>query len=144
MVSAGQLFVLTTSCKPFLPKHHCCSLASVIHLYIPPPAPQSMISPNRAMAIKAPTMPKPKWHPQWKLMRVIAGHLGWVRCITVDPSNQWFATGSADRALRAHPALYPPLCPPCTPSDTLLTQFRAWVMCRTSAQDYYGSDTQMM
>jgi hypothetical protein len=30
---------------------------------------------------------KPDWHPQWKLMRVISGHLGWVRAIAVDPSN---------------------------------------------------------
>ena len=37
---------------------------------------------------KAPTMPKPKWHPPWKLYRVIAGHLGWVRCVTVEPGNE--------------------------------------------------------
>eukprot|EP00035_Acanthoeca_spectabilis_P022247 m.442752 g.442752 ORF g.442752 m.442752 type:complete len:454 (+) comp18850_c0_seq1:64-1425(+) len=55
---------------------------------------------DRALAVKAPTMPKPKFHPQWKLMRVIAGHLGWVRCVTVDPSNQWFVTGSADRTIK--------------------------------------------
>lgn len=39
---------------------------------------------------KAPTMPKPKWHPPWKLYRVIAGHLGWVRCIAVEPGNEVF------------------------------------------------------
>jgi len=55
---------------------------------------------DRALALKAPTMPKPKWHPQWKLMRVISGHLGWVRCVTVDPANQWFVTGSADRTIK--------------------------------------------
>ena len=27
---------------------------------------------------------------------VISGHLGWVRAVAIDPSNQWFATGSAD------------------------------------------------
>ena len=43
---------------------------------------------------------RPKWHPPWKLMRVISGHLGWVRCITVDPSNEWFATGSGDRTIK--------------------------------------------
>lgn len=37
---------------------------------------------------KAPSMPKPKWHPPWKLYRVIAGHLGWVRCVTVEPGNE--------------------------------------------------------
>lgn len=49
---------------------------------------------------KAPTMPKPKWHPPWKLYRVIAGHLGWVRCVTVEPGNEWFATGAADRIIK--------------------------------------------
>ncbi|KAK3507747.1 hypothetical protein QTP70_035010, partial [Hemibagrus guttatus] len=48
---------------------------------------------------KAPTMPKPQWHPPWKLYRVISGHLGWVRCLAVEPGNQWFVTGSADRTL---------------------------------------------
>ena len=38
-------------------------------------------------------MPKPKWHPKWKLMRVISGHMGWVRAIAVEPGNKWFATG---------------------------------------------------
>ncbi|XP_014242710.1 pleiotropic regulator 1 [Cimex lectularius] len=49
---------------------------------------------------KAPAMPKPKWHPPWKLYRVISGHLGWVRCVTVEPGNEWFATGSADRVIK--------------------------------------------
>ena len=43
---------------------------------------------------------KPSWHPPWKLMRVISGHLGWVRCIAVEPSNEWFATGSGDRTIK--------------------------------------------
>lgn len=55
---------------------------------------------KQALSIRAPTMPKPKWHPKWKLMRVIAGHTGWVRAIAVDPSNQWFVTGSADRTIK--------------------------------------------
>lgn len=49
---------------------------------------------------KAPTMPKPRWHAPWKLYRVIAGHLGWVRCVAVEPGNEWFATGSADRVIK--------------------------------------------
>ena len=32
--------------------------------------------------------------------QVISGHLGWVRCIAVDPSNDWFATGSGDRTIK--------------------------------------------
>lgn len=68
-------------------------------------------NPSQALAIanaaqqvvisrKAPTMPKPKWHAPWKLFRVISGHLGWVRCVAVEPGNQWFATGSADRVIK--------------------------------------------
>eukprot|EP00041_Stephanoeca_diplocostata_P011092 m.180051 g.180051 ORF g.180051 m.180051 type:complete len:474 (+) comp18408_c0_seq6:214-1635(+) len=55
---------------------------------------------DKALALKAPSMPKPQWHPQWKLMRVIQGHEGWVRCIAVEPGNQWFVTGSADRTIK--------------------------------------------
>jgi WD40 repeat protein len=49
---------------------------------------------------RAPAMPKPKWHAPWKLYRVISGHLGWVRCVAVEPGNEWFATGSADRVIK--------------------------------------------
>jgi len=44
--------------------------------------------------------PRPDWHAPWKLYRVISGHLGWVRSIAVDPSNEWFCTGSADRTIK--------------------------------------------
>ncbi|KAL3315524.1 hypothetical protein Ciccas_005847 [Cichlidogyrus casuarinus] len=49
---------------------------------------------------KAPTMPKPTWHPPWKLFRVISGHSGWVRCCAFDPTNEFFATGAADRMIK--------------------------------------------
>ncbi|BFZ14938.1 hypothetical protein BsWGS_17976 [Bradybaena similaris] len=49
---------------------------------------------------KAPTMPKPNWHPPWKLYRVISGHIGWVRCLAVEPGNEWFCSGSADRVIK--------------------------------------------
>ncbi|KAI9141982.1 putative Pre-mRNA splicing protein prp5 [Paraphysoderma sedebokerense] len=45
-------------------------------------------------------VPKPQWHAPWKLMRVISGHLGWVRAITVDVSNEWFVTGAGDRTIK--------------------------------------------
>ncbi|KAI9913767.1 hypothetical protein PsorP6_005801 [Peronosclerospora sorghi] len=45
-------------------------------------------------------VPKPKWHAPWRLKRVISGHLGWVRSISVDPTNDWFVTGSADRTIK--------------------------------------------
>ncbi|AQZ10667.1 PRP46 (YPL151C) [Zygosaccharomyces parabailii] len=44
---------------------------------------------------------KPQWHPPWKLIRVINGHSGWVRCVQVDPvDNDWFATGSNDTTIK--------------------------------------------
>ncbi|KAH9806770.1 WD40-repeat-containing domain protein [Melampsora americana] len=43
---------------------------------------------------------KPDFHPQWKLHRVISGHLGWVRSVTTEPGNQWFATGAGDRIIK--------------------------------------------
>ena len=49
---------------------------------------------------KAMQTTRPEWHPPWKLMRVISGHLGWVRCIAVEPGNEWFATGSSDRTIK--------------------------------------------
>ncbi|CAJ0582396.1 unnamed protein product, partial [Mesorhabditis spiculigera] len=49
---------------------------------------------------KAPVMIKPKWHAPWKLYRVISGHTGWVRSVDVEPENQWFASGGADRIIK--------------------------------------------
>jgi pleiotropic regulator 1 len=43
---------------------------------------------------------KPEWHAPWKLMRVISGHLGWVRSVAVEPGNQWFASGAGDRTIK--------------------------------------------
>ncbi|KAF2120870.1 WD40-repeat-containing domain protein [Lophiotrema nucula] len=43
---------------------------------------------------------KPHWHAPWKVMRVISGHMGWVRSVCLDPDNQFFATGSADRTIK--------------------------------------------
>lgn len=44
---------------------------------------------------------KPDWHPPWKLMRVISGHLGWVRSLAVEPENQWFASGAGKQLIEA-------------------------------------------
>ncbi|KAF9518333.1 hypothetical protein BS47DRAFT_1371126 [Hydnum rufescens UP504] len=43
---------------------------------------------------------KPDYHPPWKLVRVISGHLGWVRSVAVEPGNKWFATGAGDRVVK--------------------------------------------
>ncbi|TIC66067.1 WD40 repeat-like protein [Wallemia mellicola] len=55
---------------------------------------------QQLMKIKNQTQAKPDYHPQWKLMRVISGHLGWVRCVAVEPDNKWFATGAGDRTIK--------------------------------------------
>lgn len=44
---------------------------------------------------------KPQWHRPWKLVKIINGHLGWVRCIAMEPiQNEWFVTGSNDTTLK--------------------------------------------
>jgi len=55
---------------------------------------------NQLAMRKSPAMPKPTWHAPWKLWRVISGHMGWVRCVTVEPGNEWFATGAGDRVIK--------------------------------------------
>lgn len=57
---------------------------------------------SRAVALRRapPKAPEPRYHAPWKLMRVISGHMGWVRSIAVDPGNEWFATGAADRTIK--------------------------------------------
>jgi pleiotropic regulator 1 len=64
------------------------------------PAPATGNTVQSIMPRRATAMPKPKWHAPWKLYRVISGHLGWVRCVAVEPGNEWFATGSADRVIK--------------------------------------------
>ena len=62
------------------------------------------IDPSSALVLqhrpKSQTKPKPVWHAPWKLFRVISGHNGWVRCVDVDVTNEWFATGSNDRTIK--------------------------------------------
>ncbi|KAH7830370.1 pre-mRNA-splicing factor prp46 [Monocercomonoides exilis] len=60
-----------------------------------------------AIAIRAATkslssskVDPPVFHPHWKLIRVLSGHDGWVRTVAVEPNNEWFATGSNDRAIK--------------------------------------------
>ena len=52
---------------------------------------------SAAMAL---VRPKPQWHAPWVLHRVVSGHMGWVRCVCVDPANEWYATGSADQTIK--------------------------------------------
>eukprot|EP01039_Chlorochromonas_danica_P012111 gene12111-13763_t len=61
------------------------------------PVPQAT---SNALARYNQQVPTPSWHAPWELSAVISGHLGWVRSIAFDPSNEWFATGSADRTIK--------------------------------------------
>jgi pleiotropic regulator 1 len=60
------------------------------------PSTTVQIQPARAR----PEIPKPVWHPPWKLMRVLSGHEGWVRSLAVDASNEWFASTGNDRLIK--------------------------------------------
>ena len=57
---------------------------------------------STALVARRPTpkVPVPEWHAPWELSAVVSGHLGWVRCVAFDPSNEWFVTGSADRTIK--------------------------------------------
>jgi pleiotropic regulator 1 len=56
---------------------------------------------SQALALhKTTRVVKPEYHPPWKLVRVISGHLGWVRSVAVEPGNKWFATGAGDRVIK--------------------------------------------
>jgi WD40 repeat protein len=55
---------------------------------------------------KANLLVKPTWHAPWKLYRVISGHTGWVRTVDVEPNNEWFATGGADRIIKVRLKLF--------------------------------------
>jgi pleiotropic regulator 1 len=57
--------------------------------------------PSSSLVRKQTVLPiKPEWHAPWKLMRVISGHLGWVRSLAVEPENKWFASGAGDRTIK--------------------------------------------
>jgi len=56
---------------------------------------------SQVLAVRnRPDIPKPVWHPPWKLMRVHSGHEGWVRSVKVDPTNEWFASCGNDRLIK--------------------------------------------
>lgn len=64
------------------------------------PAPQKNLPSSSLVRKQTVQQVKPEWHAPWKLMRVISGHLGWVRALAVEPNNQWFASGAGDRTIK--------------------------------------------
>merc|ERR1719188_2864236 len=71
---------------------------------VPTAGPSAPVDPNTTVQIRParlrPEIPKPVWHPPWKLMRVMSGHEGWVRTVAVDPTNEWFASSGNDRLIK--------------------------------------------
>ena len=64
--------------------------------------PFDLSSRSRALALSYSTQSAvPTWHAPWRLLRVMAGHAGWVRGVAVDPSNDFFVSASNDRTLKA-------------------------------------------
>lgn len=55
---------------------------------------------------KAARQVEPEYHAPWKLVRVISGHLGWVRSVAVEPGNKWFVTGAGDRVIKVRVVLW--------------------------------------
>lgn len=49
---------------------------------------------------KETSIPTPNWHAPWKLSTVLSSHLGWVRSVAMDPTNEMFATGGGDRVIK--------------------------------------------
>ncbi|CAG2178759.1 unnamed protein product, partial [Oppiella nova] len=85
------------------------SMVAYNESYLPKAAPTVPSNASQVMVLSSGTtivqrkpapMPKPEWHPPWKLSRVLSGHIGWVRCLTVEPGNEWFASGSNDRIIK--------------------------------------------
>ncbi|RFU35409.1 hypothetical protein B7463_g1009, partial [Scytalidium lignicola] len=64
------------------------------------PTPQSQLPSSSLVRKQTVVQIKPEWHAPWKLMRVISGHLGWVRSLAVEPENKWFASGAGDRTIK--------------------------------------------
>lgn len=64
------------------------------------PTPQKNLPSSSLVRKQTVQQVKPEWHAPWKLMRVISGHLGWVRSLAVEPNNQWFVSGAGDRTIK--------------------------------------------
>eukprot|EP00906_Rhabdomonas_costata_P025569 RCo036542 len=77
--------------KPVLPKAGGDSSNQLQIL----PVPTSVLAAQQKIRHTA-----PQWHPPWKLHKVLAGHVGWVRTVCVDWTNEWFATGGDDRVIK--------------------------------------------
>lgn len=94
-----RALVLAGSEGPGITQAAKAALAGTI--MVPTATGEKEYTPSASLARRIPNKwPRPAWHAPWKLYRVISGHLGWVRSVAFDPSNEWFVTGSADRTIK--------------------------------------------
>lgn len=70
------------------------------NIYPIAPAPVIDKRSDRAKERGAENRPAPKPHRQWYNYCTLTGHNAWVRAVAVDPSNDFFITGSTDRMLK--------------------------------------------
>ena len=62
---------------------------------------RSFVAVRSASTVLSTTVTEPPvFHPHWKLVRVLAGHSGWVRTVDVDPNNTLLASGANDNSIR--------------------------------------------
>ena len=109
MITAGRAFLFTlhlhiafTRCAHSATSEASMMIAKIDNTPIQQPSTftsSSTLSKTLALHKTTRTI-KPTFHPQWKLVRVISGHLGWVRSAAVEPGNKWFATGAGDRVIK--------------------------------------------
>lgn len=86
--------------KPFYPLACYLLLTDIINYYFFLPPPTHKIQKSNTGSNSKVKIPTPTWHAPWKLSTVLSSHLGWVRSIAMDPTNDMFATGSADRTIK--------------------------------------------
>jgi WD40 repeat protein len=87
--------------RPFTAMISTLTRFAPLPLPLPQARPAASSSSSSALVSKAQAkVPTPQWHANWELSAVISGHLGWVRSIAFDPSNEWFVTGSVDRTIK--------------------------------------------
>ncbi|KAH7323737.1 WD40-repeat-containing domain protein [Rhexocercosporidium sp. MPI-PUGE-AT-0058] len=93
---SSTALVRTGKAKPSTTTPQAGSSTSLIHR----PLPQKDLPGSSMVRKQNIVQQKPEWHAPWKLMRVISGHLGWVRALAVEPENKWFASGAGDRTIK--------------------------------------------
>ena len=96
----GQTIFSTSLISCQIPEVKSKQVQSSHAAYAIAPAPVIDHRPDRAKEFGQSNKPAPKFHRQWQNYCVLTGHNAWVRAVTVDPTNEFFITGSTDRMLK--------------------------------------------